>query len=518
MVRSQLNSYSGSDPIWGFVALIGAERFTGEAAVGLDPRVRLFAVDGRVYFAEREGDAPIGSRLVSCGAVTATQLEHGSVRIGDAISIARLFQREPGVDRDAVELTIESSTEALLESIANKPVAMPEVFPLRHHSSGIHHWLRSVTAPATALHAATVDTPDGPLDEAPVDASFTLEPVGVLPAAEEPSPVEHAVEEPVAVEEPAIQVPVVEAPLWQPSWQPTVPVLTTLEPVIDPEPVPLVPFDPFKTAADEPANHRPAPTLHAWPLTDAAPADTATIELPVVDEPALDEPSIEADTAEETERPALPELVPMSWSQPHSAEPEPEPEAVTAEAAAEPVVEAPPALLPSLSSLPTLGSMTAAVATSPDTGDEPATQSEPASEPTLSAMPTLGSLTSFSALSSPPVNGTEPAEPVSSADFFDSLESHPLTASPANPYEPGPTPTGLPKLASAPISMDELAARADAVAAAAPHWSGPGNTLAAVDIWEMVDDLLVEPDSGDQDLVASGGEKRGRGWLRGRKG
>ena len=57
MIRSQLNSYMGGDPIWGFVALIGTERFTGEAAVGLDPRVRLFAVDGRIYFAEREGEA-----------------------------------------------------------------------------------------------------------------------------------------------------------------------------------------------------------------------------------------------------------------------------------------------------------------------------------------------------------------------------------------------------------------------------------------------------------------------------
>ena len=143
MIRSQLNSYSGSDPIWGFVALVGTERFTGEAAVGIDPRVRLFAVDGRVYFAEREGDAPVGTRLVNCGAVTTTQLSNGSVQIGASSSLARLFQREPGIDRDAVELTIELATESLLESIANKPVGMPEVFPLRHHSSGIHHWLRS---------------------------------------------------------------------------------------------------------------------------------------------------------------------------------------------------------------------------------------------------------------------------------------------------------------------------------------------------------------------------------------
>ena len=110
MIRSQLNSYSGADPIWGFIALIGSERYTGEAAVGIDPRVRLFAVDGRVYFAEREGDAPIGTRLVNCGAVSTTQLEAGVVQIGETTSLARLFQRQPTIDRDAVELTIDLAT------------------------------------------------------------------------------------------------------------------------------------------------------------------------------------------------------------------------------------------------------------------------------------------------------------------------------------------------------------------------------------------------------------------------
>ena len=145
MIRSQLNSYSGADPIWGFVALIGSERYTGEAAVGIDPRVRLFAVDGRVYFAERDGDAPIGTRLVNCGVVSTTQLEAGAVQVGETTSLARLFQRQPAIDRDAVELTIELATESLLESVANKAVGMPEVFPLRHHSSGVHHWLRAAT-------------------------------------------------------------------------------------------------------------------------------------------------------------------------------------------------------------------------------------------------------------------------------------------------------------------------------------------------------------------------------------
>ena len=171
MIRSQLNSYSGSDPIWGFVALIASERYTGEAAVGIDPRLRLFAVDGCVYFAEREGDPPIGTRLVNSGAVSTAQLEGGLVQIGEKASLARLFQRQPAIDRDAVELTIALATESLLESVANKAVGMPEVFPLRHHSSGVHHWLRS----AAPTPAAPPVVEEVVVEEAVVEAAVVEE-------------------------------------------------------------------------------------------------------------------------------------------------------------------------------------------------------------------------------------------------------------------------------------------------------------------------------------------------------
>lgn len=165
MVQSQLSAYSGSDPIWGFVALVRAELFTGEAAVGLDPRVRLFAVDGHIYFAEREDDLPVGTRLVNCGVITAMQLARGTVQAGGHESLARLFQRDATIDRDAVELTIESATESLLATIAQQPVGMPEVFALRQHPAGMHHWLRATPAPlehdvdSSAAVAATVAEP-----------------------------------------------------------------------------------------------------------------------------------------------------------------------------------------------------------------------------------------------------------------------------------------------------------------------------------------------------------------------
>jgi hypothetical protein len=286
VIRSQLNSYSGSDPIWGFVALLGHERFTGEAAVGLDPRVRLFAVDGRVYFAEREGDAPVSTRLVNCGAVTTTQLEHGAVRIGDTTSLARLFQREPGIDRDAVELTIEVATEALLESIANKPVGMPEVFPLRHHSSGIHHWLRTANQPAAPT---LVPVAEPAVEVAPEPVAEVAPVVEVAPEpVAEVAPVVEVAPEPVAEIAPVAEVapePVVEvAPVAEIAPEPVVEVVA-----VDPGPATFAPYVPEADLFVEPAPT--APVLHEWPLTPLAPQVAPAPEPAPVD--AHDEPVFE---------------------------------------------------------------------------------------------------------------------------------------------------------------------------------------------------------------------------------
>ena len=261
MVQSQLSAYSGSDPVWGFVALVGSELFTGEAAVGLDPRVRLFAVEGRIYFAEREDDAPVGTRLVNCGAITANQLARGAVHAGGNESLARLFQRDATIDRDAVELTIEAATETLLASIAHSPVGMPEVFPLRHHTAGLHHWLRGTT-PALPVNELTTE----PL----VAESVAVEEV-VAEVVELPVTVAEVVEEPVVVAE---VVAVVEAP--------TLPVLRTslAVPPIVPVVTPLLvePLVVDAAAAGYAAPKLLEPTIPEWPRVDdepvwAVPAD-----------------------------------------------------------------------------------------------------------------------------------------------------------------------------------------------------------------------------------------------------
>ncbi|MBI4884680.1 MAG: hypothetical protein HY826_11585 [Actinobacteria bacterium] len=268
MIKSELNSYSGSDPIWGFVALVGAEAYTGEAAVGLDPRVRLFAVDGRIYFAEREGDPAVGARLVNCGAISAAQLSRGAVNVANQESLARLFQRDATIDRDEVELTIATATESLLASIAHQPVGMPEVFPLRHHPSGIHHWLRGASGSDTAASVPVAETP-APVPSEPVE----FEPVAVIPAHAGPDDINSFRDDINAVPPVMPAAPAPPPPLEPMPIALKLPRLVAAEPVVMPEPATA--HEPV-LATDEPP---PSPTPTPMPI---APAPAVLAQLPTL--------------------------------------------------------------------------------------------------------------------------------------------------------------------------------------------------------------------------------------------
>ncbi len=171
MHRSELQHYPGDEPIWGFISQLGAERFTGQADVGSATRVHLFAREGRVYLAETDGTAPLGTRLVEAGALLPTQLEHGQVQFGDVVSLARLFHREPTADRDLLQVALAQLNGGVLEAIANDPVGTVALFPLRHHDSGVHLW----------------DTDLPPLPEVADDDPDALALIDVMRQAEEPS-------------------------------------------------------------------------------------------------------------------------------------------------------------------------------------------------------------------------------------------------------------------------------------------------------------------------------------------
>ena len=143
MGRSQLDAYGESEPIGGFVAQLAAERFTGQADVGTSPRAHLYAIEGRIYLAERDGDPPIQSRFVTMGVVSPDQLARGAVQVGDSVSLAQLFDSDPNIDRAALVGALEQTTAQTLGSLGTAPAGTVRLHPLRHHPSGINQWLDS---------------------------------------------------------------------------------------------------------------------------------------------------------------------------------------------------------------------------------------------------------------------------------------------------------------------------------------------------------------------------------------
>lgn len=167
MRASRLTTCNTDDPVWSLVALMNDERFTGEVLIGTALRIRLFALDGQVYYAEYVGDPTVHERLVGCGAVSPEQLAAGTVEVGTVASLSRLFERVPDLDRDEIELVIATATDMLLESAADEPVGLVEVHQLRHHPAGLHRWFAEHRPPARSPGpgrlgpaAARPETPD----------------------------------------------------------------------------------------------------------------------------------------------------------------------------------------------------------------------------------------------------------------------------------------------------------------------------------------------------------------------
>lgn len=196
MSGSELQDFGSDQPIWRFVAEVGAGRFTGEAELGIDPRVALFATEGHVYAAELVDGPTIGQRLVQAGALTPEQLAKGAVHVGDTLSLARMFQREPGIDRDQVELALERMTAELLDSVSSYPVGQVSLRPLRHHPSGVHQWRPEpppAAAPApddtmAALVAAMSTVVDDQASSAGIAAATLPPPPPTAVAASFPAP------------------------------------------------------------------------------------------------------------------------------------------------------------------------------------------------------------------------------------------------------------------------------------------------------------------------------------------
>lgn len=424
MTRSELQEYDANEPIWGFVAQLGRERFTGQVDVGATTRIELFATEGRVYFAQKVDDPPLGARLVATGALTTEQLRNGSVKVGDTVSLARLFTRVPELDRDAVELMADRFTQQVLEAHAHRPVGLPTLHPFRHHPSGIQQWYRDAepgeaAEPDQALEALVATVVAQVSGEVPV---ITASPTPRPETMSEPMPVPVVAAEPVAV---AVPEP---------------------EPEVEPEPAPgPITFETLVTAP--PVPETALPTLST--LTGLTPL------------PTLGEVGTRMPTPAMVHTPA-----PMQ-----------------------------------VADLPSLGKVgvsfhPAAVAEAEAAAPSSA-KAEAIADPTVAELEAM--VGAPSAEPRPPV--APPPAPV-------------LDLEPGAPLPPPVAPPGL-----SPLDLPSFSAMMAPTATAEHPTSAPA-VQETEQIWDMVDDLLglSHPDASLVDAGTHESEKKGRGWLRGRRG
>jgi hypothetical protein len=162
-------SVNGPQPVWMTLDEARDRAFTGEIVFEVDPEVLAYLDHGVIYYAERTSDEPLGRRLLEAGVVDTSQLERGTVRVGDVEHLGRLFDRDASVDRDAVLVVTETATEDLIAELANQAAATVRVTAYRHHPSGVHRWFAApVDAPALARPVSPVAQIDNTvIDELP---------------------------------------------------------------------------------------------------------------------------------------------------------------------------------------------------------------------------------------------------------------------------------------------------------------------------------------------------------------
>jgi hypothetical protein len=135
-------------------------RITGELALttASPAKTKVYLESGRVYFAERETDETLATRLVLAGAIDPDQLHRGSLRLNGVEHLGRLFERDATVERDAVELALELMTEQTLTEVAEQEVLSSHITMYRQHSSGVARWFMT---PIDATPHAGVGEPHG---------------------------------------------------------------------------------------------------------------------------------------------------------------------------------------------------------------------------------------------------------------------------------------------------------------------------------------------------------------------
>jgi hypothetical protein len=175
--------HSWPRPGWVVLDAVRETGLTGEVRLETDPGARFYAERGRIYFAEKKGQAWIGARLVDAGAMTAAELERGTVRVDDVDHLGRLFDRVPSLDRHAAMVWLELMVDEVLAWIATQTVAGVVTMPYVHHPSGIHRWYAPVAPGAVLLSPGhPLPAPD-PREEPVSEAAASTDAVTDAPMA-----------------------------------------------------------------------------------------------------------------------------------------------------------------------------------------------------------------------------------------------------------------------------------------------------------------------------------------------
>ena len=143
---------------WEIIEDVCNAHVTGELTLttASPTKTKVYMTRGLVYFAERETDDTLATRLVLSGAINLDQLQIGAIRLNCVEHLGRMFERDATIERDAVELAVELITEMTLTDIADQPVLSHRLAMYRHHPSGIARWFsshQSIDEELTPYHA-----------------------------------------------------------------------------------------------------------------------------------------------------------------------------------------------------------------------------------------------------------------------------------------------------------------------------------------------------------------------------
>ncbi len=159
----------GPRPVWAVLDAVRERRFTGEVTLHLSPPVRVYVTSGRIHLVERETDPSVEQRLLTQRLITPDDLERGVVGVAGIRHLGRLFDRVPGLDRDAIELSIDLHAEQAVSEIADLIVDHITVTSYRFHPSGLHHWWTD--ARVVEVEAIAVPVPVEPAEVEPAEVT-----------------------------------------------------------------------------------------------------------------------------------------------------------------------------------------------------------------------------------------------------------------------------------------------------------------------------------------------------------